>query len=161
MILIMASVMMLSSCGAKQQTSEEANASKLRAAQFNPDTVRVVVETTVGNKNFDVFSIEGGTTAYRVVMDFGNLQHGKSSGATIDFSNKTPKPDAAAEKAKAEQERLAKEKLEKEKQEKLAKEKLEKEKQEKLAKEKLEKEKHNNYEEISICSYRSIGNGIS
>lgn len=116
-------------------------ASKLRVAQFNPDTVRVVVETTVGNKNFDVFSIEGGTTAYRVVMDFGNLQHGKSSGATIDFSNKTPKPDAAAEKAKAEQERLAKEKLEKEKQEKLAKEKLEKEKQEKLAKEKLEKEK--------------------
>ena len=103
-------------------------ASKLRVAQFNPDTVRVVVETTVGNKNFDVFSIEGGTTAYRVVMDFGNLQHGKSSGATIDFSNKTPKPDAAAEKAKAEQERLAKEKLEKEKQEKLAKEKLEKEK---------------------------------
>lgn len=116
-------------------------ASKLRVAQFNPDTVRVVVETTVGNKNFDVFSIEGGTTAYRVVMDFGNLQHGKSSGATIDFSNKTPKPDAAAEKAKAEQERLAKEKLEKEKQEKLAKEKLEKEKQEKLAKEKLEKER--------------------
>ena len=116
-------------------------ASKLRVAQFNPDTVRVVVETTVGNKNFDVFSIEGGTTAYRVVMDFGNLQHGKSSGATIDFSNKTPKPDAAAEKAKAEQERLAKEKLEKEKQEKLAKEKLEKEKLEKEKKEKLEKER--------------------
>lgn len=116
-------------------------ASKLRVAQFNPDTVRVVVETTVGNKNFDVFSIEGGTTAYRVVMDFGNLQHGKSSGATIDFSNKTPKPDAAAEKAKAEQERLAKEKLEKEKQEKLAKEKLEKEKKEKLEKERKEKEK--------------------
>lgn len=124
-------------------------ASKLRVAQFNPETVRVVVETTVGNKNFDVFGLEGGTTAYRVVMDFGNLQHGKSSGATIDFSNTAPKPDtsaaekAKAEKAKAEQERLAKEKLEKEKQEKLAKEKLEKEKQEK---ERLEKERKDKLE---------------
>ncbi len=52
-------------------------ASKVRIAQFNEDTVRVVVETTMGKGHYDVFSIESGTIPYRVVMDFGKVGTGK------------------------------------------------------------------------------------
>jgi N-acetylmuramoyl-L-alanine amidase len=59
-------------------------AKKIRVGQFNKNTVRIVVETSVGKNNYNVFSLAGGTSPYRVVMDFGNL--GKdSSGAKINL----------------------------------------------------------------------------
>ena len=62
--------------------------SKVRIAQNNKNTVRIVVETTMGKNpaNYDVFSLTGGRAAYRVVMDFGNLR-GTDSQNKIDFGN--------------------------------------------------------------------------
>ena len=48
----------------------------------------------MGKNNYKVFTLKGGTTAYRVVMDFGKVGGGsKNSG--IDF-NPQPKPDTSA-----------------------------------------------------------------
>lgn len=61
-------------------------ASRVRVGQFKEDTVRIVVETSLGKGQFDVFSIEGGPVSYRVVMDFGQVgtnrkDHGYGDGA--------------------------------------------------------------------------------
>lgn len=66
-------------------------ARSVRIAQHDASTVRVVVESSVGKNNYKVFSLNGGSTAYRVVLDFGNLGE-SSSGAAIDFNPK-PKDD--------------------------------------------------------------------
>lgn len=63
----------------------------VKIAQFDPQTVRVVVETKVGKNNYNVFALNGGTIPGRIVMDFGNLTD--SSGAKIDMS-KTDTPPA-------------------------------------------------------------------
>ena len=71
----------------KEMVLDSRYVSKVRIAQFNEDTVRVVIESNVGRNSYDVFALEGGSVPYRVVMDFGNL--GKSSsGVTIDFGKK-------------------------------------------------------------------------
>lgn len=57
-------------------------AKKIRVGQFDKNTVRIVVETSVGKNNYDVFSLAGGESPYRVVLDFGNLEK-DSSGAKI------------------------------------------------------------------------------
>ena len=59
-------------------------ASKVRAAQFNPTTVRIVVETTVGRANYRIYTLSGGTAACRIVMDFGDIGPG-TAGAEIKF----------------------------------------------------------------------------
>ncbi len=46
---------------------------KVRVAQFDPTTVRIVVETKVGKNNYKVFKLDGGEKPGRVVLDFGNL----------------------------------------------------------------------------------------
>lgn len=48
-------------------------ASRVRIAQNNKETVRVVIETDLAQnpKAYDVFSLRGGSAAYRVVMDIG------------------------------------------------------------------------------------------
>jgi N-acetylmuramoyl-L-alanine amidase len=56
----------------------------VKIAQFNPKTVRVVVETKVGKNNYNVFALSSGKTPGRVVMDFGNLTD--SDDAQIDMS---------------------------------------------------------------------------
>ena len=67
-------------------------AKAVRIAQHDSSTVRVVVESSMGKNNYKVFALKGGTTAYRVVMDFGKIGGGsKNSG--IDF-NPQPKPDS-------------------------------------------------------------------
>ena len=58
---------------ARETALESRFASKVRVAQFNENTVRVVVETEMGKGQYDVFSIEGGAIPYRVVMDFGKV----------------------------------------------------------------------------------------
>ncbi len=64
---------------------------KVRVAQFDKNTVRVVVESDVKRNNYDVFGIVGGSSAYRVAMDFGNIDSygtgGSSSGADNDSSD--------------------------------------------------------------------------
>lgn len=70
---------------ARETVIESRFASKVRVAQFNENTVRVVVETEMGKGQYDVFSIEGGAIPYRVVMDFGKVGRAKddSHGGTI------------------------------------------------------------------------------
>lgn len=68
-------------------------AKAVRIAQHDSSTVRVVVESSMGKNNYKVFALKGGTTAYRVVMDFGKVGGGsKNSG--IDF-NPQPKPETS------------------------------------------------------------------
>lgn len=68
-------------------------AKAVRIAQHDSSTVRVVVESSMGKNNYKVFALKGGTTAYRVVMDFGKVGGGsKNSG--IDL-NPQPKPDTS------------------------------------------------------------------
>lgn len=62
-------------------------ASKVRIGQFDKDTVRIVVESSVKRNNYDVFSVVGGNQNYRVVMDFGNLD-GNSSNENAATNNK-------------------------------------------------------------------------
>lgn len=63
-------------------------AKAVRIAQHDSSTVRVVVESSMGKNNYKVFALKGGTTAYRVVMDFGKVGGGsKNSG--IDFKPQT------------------------------------------------------------------------
>ncbi len=90
----------LSPSVAKSKDINSRFATKVRVAQFDKTTVRVVVETQMykNRSNYEVFFLEGGSVPYRVVMDFGNLSldtgsassggiGGKtsSSGANIDF----------------------------------------------------------------------------
>ena len=89
----------LSAKAVKDQPIQSQFASRVRVAQHNASTVRVVVETTMGSnaENFDVFSLTGGSSAYRVVMDFGNLDAGQS-GTAIKFPKKAGTTEPAAEK---------------------------------------------------------------
>ena len=64
---------------------------KARVAQFNPQTVRIVVESKVGKQNHKVFSLKGGPVAGRVVLDIGDLS-GDTSGTKIDLPKSKPTP---------------------------------------------------------------------
>lgn len=55
-------------------------ASRVRVGQFDKNTVRIVVETEAVKGSFDVFSLEGGVSPYRVVIDIGRLSGGKGGG---------------------------------------------------------------------------------
>ena len=73
-------------------------AGRLRVAQFNKDTVRIVVESKVGKNNYDVFKLKGGSSACRIVLDFGDLS-GSSEGRKIklpDDRTEVKKPSAPA-----------------------------------------------------------------
>lgn len=78
----------------KSTTIDSRFAKAVWIAQHDSSTVRVVVESSMGKNNYKVFALKGGTTAYRVVMDFGKVGGGsKNSG--IDF-NPQPKPDTSS-----------------------------------------------------------------
>ncbi|WP_196593053.1 N-acetylmuramoyl-L-alanine amidase [Pectinatus sottacetonis] len=67
----------------------------IRIAQFSPDTVRIVIKTSLKKDNYDVFSLTSGNIPYRVVMDFDNkktasIRHTTSSNKHIVSSNTTP-----------------------------------------------------------------------
>ena len=69
--------------------------SRARVAQFDPRTVRVVVETTVGKDNYKIFPLTGGPVPGRVVLDFGRVGP-DSAGATIALPDvKAPTKPAA------------------------------------------------------------------
>lgn len=61
----------LSPQAVRSQVINSSYAGKVRAAQFDKTTVRIVIETEAKKGGFDVFSVDGGSTPYRVVMDFG------------------------------------------------------------------------------------------
>ncbi|MCR5756333.1 MAG: N-acetylmuramoyl-L-alanine amidase [Selenomonas sp.] len=79
----------------------------MKIAQFDPKTVRVVVETKVGKNNYRIFSLNGGAVPGRVVLDFGNLTD--SEGTRIDVSKGShsdteavkPQPTQSVEKPAA------------------------------------------------------------
>lgn len=77
----------------------------VRIAQYDKDTVRVVVESSLGENNRKLFKLAGGSAGYRLVMDFGNLQ-ASSAGAAIDFGNgngaQAAKPAVPKDEAKPE-----------------------------------------------------------
>ena len=69
--------------------------SRVRVAQFDQRTVRVVVETTVGKDNYKIFPLMGGPVPGRVVLDFGRVGP-DSAGATIALPDvKAPTKPAA------------------------------------------------------------------
>ena len=80
---------------ARETVVESRFASKVRVAQYNENTVRVVVETEMGKGQYDVFSIEGGAIPYRVVMDFGKVGRAKDDahGGTITDDRIGSSPD--------------------------------------------------------------------
>ena len=61
--------------------------SRVRIAQFDPTTVRIVLETTVQKGGWKIFSIDGEKP--RVVMDFGT----PAGGAAVNPPQETWKPD--------------------------------------------------------------------
>ncbi len=63
----------------RSQEISSTHATKVRAAQFDKTTVRIVIETNAAKGGFDVFSVEGGSAPYRVVMDFGKTAAAKKS----------------------------------------------------------------------------------
>lgn len=69
----------------KSTTIDSRFAKSVRIAQHDSSTVRVVVESSMGKNNYKVFALKGGTTAYRVVMDFGKV------GGDTSRSNNTNK----------------------------------------------------------------------
>ncbi|MCR5031161.1 MAG: N-acetylmuramoyl-L-alanine amidase [Selenomonadaceae bacterium] len=89
---------------ARETVIESRFASKVRVAQFNENTVRVVVETTMGKGHYDVFSIEGGAIPYRVVLDFGKVGRTKddSHGGTIT-DDRVGSDEPATEKKEGQQ----------------------------------------------------------
>ena len=110
---------------------------RIRVAQFDSQTVRLVIETDAHKEDVHIFTL---ANPERLVMDFGKV---------IEVSEVLPpvtKPvDSEAAKKKAKAEKKAKEQAEKQ----AAKEKAEKEKaeKEKAKKEKAEKEKDEKAEE--------------
>lgn len=73
----------------KEMKLDSRFASKFRIAQYNESTVRIVVESNIGKNNYSVFTIDGGNSPARLVLDFGNLNT-DSDQATIKLSNGTP-----------------------------------------------------------------------
>ena len=59
-------------------------AGRLKVAQFDKQTVRIVVETKVGRNNYNVFKLTGGAAACRVVLDFGDISE-SSDNRKIDL----------------------------------------------------------------------------
>ena len=137
-----------------ETTLDSLTAKNLRVAQFDSETVRVVIETMAAIKPF---VLQGGESGWRLVIDVGNApfkenpdlnnsQTETPSDTKTDDQKVQDDKKAQAEKEKLEREKAEKEKIEKEKAEKAKKaqqqkEKLEREKAEKAKKAQKEKEK--------------------
>ncbi len=118
-------------------------ASRLRVAQFDERTVRVVVEIKNAGKNYNVFTIDEGSPPGRVVLDFGDTDLSRQRGESLKQENKEKEQKQEKEKEKKEKEK-EKEKKEKEKEKKekeKEKEQKEREKKEKQERERQEKER--------------------
>ena len=68
-------------------------ANKIRVGQFNSNTVRVVIETTVKKENYDIFSLNVDGSAPRLVMDFGKKGIGsRENGGMTSVTEKKSVP---------------------------------------------------------------------
>ena len=117
-----------------ETTLESLTAKNLRVAQFDPETVRIVIETMAAIKPF---KLQGGVSGYRLVIDVGNVPFQENPEL-----NKPKEPEQTPTTQPVDEKQLEKERKEKEKQ--LEKERKEREKQlekERKEKEKLEKER--------------------
>lgn len=125
-------------------------AKKVRIAQFNPTTVRIVIETAAATKPFN---LNGGATGHRFVIDVGNAEFKENPELNKPEPIKTepPKPveptkpritevPKEVELVDADDLKKQRERELKEKQEREIKEQREREKQEKELREKQEKE---------------------
>ena len=83
-------------------------AKKIRVAQFDPSTVRLVIETMADTK---IFHLTGGSKGHRLVIDVGNTDFKPSEDDKSDDAELKAKQDAEL-KAKQEQEARAKEERE-------------------------------------------------
>lgn len=64
----------------------------VKIAQFDPQTVRVVVETKVGRNDYKVFALNSGAVPGRIVMDFGNLTDSSSAKIALPENKPATKP---------------------------------------------------------------------
>jgi len=115
-------------------------AKNLRVAQFDPETVRVVIETMAAIKPF---KLQGGASGYRLVIDVGNVPFQENPELNKPKTETPPPPTVdlkQAEKERKEKEKKA-EKERKEREKQLEKERKERERQEKKERERLEKER--------------------
>lgn len=82
---------------------------RLKVAQFDKETVRIVVETKVGSNNYNVFKLDGGSVPCRIVLDFGDIG-GSSDNRKIDLPDdrgaepEQPNAPPASEAEKVEEE---------------------------------------------------------
>lgn len=127
-----------------ETTLNSVTAKNLRVAQFDTETVRVVIETMAAIKPF---VLQGGQSGWRLVIDVGNVPFKENPDLnnpkkeTPPADNKDDKKIQDDKKAQAEKEKAEKEKAEKAKKAQKEKEKLEREKAEKAKKAQKEKEK--------------------
>ena len=64
-------------------------AGHLKVAQFDKQTVRIVVETKVGRNNYSVFKLAGSSPSCRIVLDFGDIAP-SSDNRRIDLPGDRP-----------------------------------------------------------------------
>ncbi len=83
---------------AKSQTVSGKIVTQYRVAQFDKNTVRLVIETDVKKDEYEIFAIKPvDSTAHRVVMDFGK----KKGKVGIDFSGKPKTTNTTSSTAKS------------------------------------------------------------
>ena len=143
-------------------------ARKVRIAQFDENTVRIVVETDMGKNpaNYDVFSITGdaGEPAYRVVMDFGNLRPSSESSVIgvsepgdeeVQDEHKETRKERKERERNEKKERKEREKQEKERQKKEAETQVNTERQKaEPSEEQTEKEEIGGFEGVNVPGLR-------
>lgn len=137
-------------------------ASRLRVAQFDERTVRVVVEIKNAGKNYNVFTIDEGSPPGRVVLDFGDTDLSRQRGESLKQENKEKeqkqeKEKQEKEKEKKEKEQKEREKKEKQERERQEKERKEREKQEREREQKQEKEKDKKKDQEKSSWWEEIG----
>ena len=116
-------------------TLDSLTAKNLRVAQFDSETVRIVIETMAAIKPF---KLQGGASGYRLVIDVGNVPFQENPELNKPKDDSPPTDTKQLEKERKEQEKQA-EKERKEREKQLEKERKEREKQ--AEKERKEKEK--------------------
>lgn len=112
-------------------------AKRIRVAQFNKNTVRVVIETMAAIK---VFKLPGGPAGYRIVIDVGNTDFKENPELNKPKDKDKDKKDELKEDKKSKDEKKSEDKKDKDK-EKKSKDKEDKKDKDKKDKDKKDKDK--------------------
>lgn len=90
----------------RDQNVDSPFATRIRAAQYDKTTVRIVIETPVTKGKYDMFSLTGGASPYRVVLDLGKdagsngnvkASDGDESSASASKEDNSPKTQSEQE----------------------------------------------------------------